>query len=301
VFFSKEELPVQVWFFNVVRIGYNDLSTFFGCGQVYHGVILEEFASDSTWTDEENSALFDGFCQFISDDPSQTFISTVSWFFVTEGLEESLDFGLSFRKRWNDFSEFSEEILIDGHVFSCDSLECLLGGKTSEKCSQRSKSTTACVRKSSNKVKFWCLEFLGINLFDHTHECLSILPVPRNWIFVMFLSESAQGNETFVENGVFGAFFKVIKRKVSINIWEFERFFQRFEFDLDWKLHISSDTIDFIRWVVKSVTDLERELVDDSDFVNGAINWIAILLGHSLHTWDTDSISIFIRMSLFVQ
>jgi hypothetical protein len=34
----------------------------------------------------------------------------------------------------------------------------------------------------------------------------------------MFLSESAQSNETFVENGVFGAFFEVIKRKVRINI-----------------------------------------------------------------------------------
>lgn len=117
----------------------------------------------------------------------------------------------------------------------------------------------------------------------------------------MLLSESAQSNETFVENGVFGAFFEVVKRKVSINIWEFERFLQRFEIDLDWKLHISSDTIDFVRWVVKSVTDLERELVDDSDFVNGAINWIAILLGHSLDTWDTDSISIFVRMPLIVQ
>jgi hypothetical protein len=133
-------------------------------------------------------------------------------------LEESLDFGLSFRKRWNDFSEFSEEILIDGHVFSCNGLECLLGGKASEKCSQRSKCTAACIRKSSNKVKFWCFEFLCINLLDHADECLSILPVPRNWIFVVFLSESTQSNEAFVENGVFGAFFEVIKRKVSINI-----------------------------------------------------------------------------------
>jgi hypothetical protein len=47
VFFSEEELSVQVGFFNVVRIGYNDLSAFFGCGQVDHGVIFEEFASDS--------------------------------------------------------------------------------------------------------------------------------------------------------------------------------------------------------------------------------------------------------------
>lgn len=49
---SKEELPVEIGFFDVVHVRHKDRAVF-TAGQAHHGKVFEELASQSTSTAEE--------------------------------------------------------------------------------------------------------------------------------------------------------------------------------------------------------------------------------------------------------
>ncbi len=70
MFLSEQELSIQVWFLNMIRVSDDNLSTFFRSGQVYHGIVFEQLTSDSSRTDKEYSAFFNRLCEFISYDSS---------------------------------------------------------------------------------------------------------------------------------------------------------------------------------------------------------------------------------------
>lgn len=109
----------------MVRISDYDLASFFRGSQVYHGIVLQKFTSYSTRTDQKHSTFLDDLIQLVPNDSSYAFVSVLC-LFIIHLFQKLLGLSLGLRQSWDDFSEFSKKVLVNGHVFTCDSLECFL-------------------------------------------------------------------------------------------------------------------------------------------------------------------------------